>query len=123
MHKNFWPSDKNQKTNFNMFSPTLSDSEKADKLNDHFIPVADNLASQLPDVNLSNLNLEYHPPIFELHEITMQDISEAISSLSSSPSCGEDSITSYMIKCAATELLVPLHHIFNLSVNTASFPA
>ena len=92
-------------------------------LNRHFTSVGLNLGATLPDTDLDSLNLEMHPPIFELHEISEQDISEAIGMLSSSQAFNDDGITSFMLKCARTELLKLLYYIFNLSLNTACFPA
>ena len=105
--REFWPDDKNQKTNFSNFGGNIPNVGKAEKLNSHFTSVTKNLSDNLPLVNLENLNLEYNPPVFDLHEISLQDIADAIAKLSNSPSCGDDGITSYMIKCAHTELLQP----------------
>ena len=85
--------------------------------------VADKLGSNLPEVDLDSLKLEMQPPIFDLREISEQDISDAISMLSNSQAFNDDGITSFMLKCARTELLKPLFHIFNMSLNTACFPS
>ena len=96
---------------------------KTEALNEHFTSVASKLGETLPGVNLDSLNSEFHPPVFDLKEITMQDIADSIAMLSNSQAYSDDGITSLMIKCARTELLHPLHYIFILSLNTACFLA
>ena len=50
--RNFLPNEKKQQCNFNMFGSHLSDTDKANKLNEHFTTIASKLASSLPEVNL-----------------------------------------------------------------------
>ncbi len=76
----------------------------------------------MPYININNLGLQFHPPVFDIHDITTTDISNAIAQLSNSLSYGDDGITAYMVKAAAGSILEPLQFIFNLSVNIAMFP-
>ncbi len=118
--RNFWPSNKSQ-SSFNSLG-NYSNSEKANILNEHFVSVADKLGDDLPDTNIDNLGLQFCPPVFDIHEITTTDIFNAIAQLSNSLSYGDDGITAYMVKAAAGSILEPLQFIFNLSVNSATFP-
>ena len=120
--RTFWPNGKNS-TTFAGLGGNTSNFMKAKKLNQHFSTVVDKLGSNLLEVDLDSLNLEMNPPIFDLREISHQDVSDAISMLSNSQAFNDDGITSFMLKCACTELLKPLCFIFNMSLNTACFPS
>ena len=97
----------------------MTNVEKAEKINQYFTNVAAKLSSILPDIDMDLLNLEMHLPIFHFHEISMQDISDAIARLSNSQASNDDGITTFKLKCARTELLQPLHqtsYIIHLAV-------
>ena len=52
---------------------------------------------------------------------TANDVYNMIKNLSHSNACGDDGITSRLIKCAGFSICHPLTHIFNLSISTNTF--
>lgn len=55
--------------------------------------------------------------------ITLEEVSKAITKLKRGKSCGLDSIPNEMLKAGSTELLKPLHKLFNLIFMQQNFPA
>ena len=62
-------------------------------------------------------------PIFDLPRTDVTTIALAIDKLSSSPACGFDGITSFLIKACKTDILPILLYIFNLSFSQRVFPS
>ena len=65
------------------------------------------------------------PPlsINEDHFCSLDSISNLIANLPSNTSCGPDGIPSFLIKATTASILIPLQHIFNLSISTGVFPS
>ncbi len=112
-----------KKSNIRMINNKVSDIDKANELNDHFSSIGSSInKSIITDAKIEDFLKDFHTPIFDLTQVTDSQINEAINNLSSSPSCSFDGITTYVIKCKKTELLPILKHIFNLRINTKTFP-
>ena len=75
------------------------------------------------DVTLDDFPYPHLPPTFEFSIVTLKDITDAIMRLSSTPASSVDQITALMLKSAKTELAPILKYLFNLSIETRTFPA
>ncbi len=84
-------------------------------MNNHFVSVADKLNLDLPEIDLDSLGLQYHPPVFDLQELSISDVTDAISQLNNTQLFGDDGITTFMVKSVSTSIFEPLKHIFNLA--------
>ena len=60
-------------------------------------------------------------PIFKFRKISILEMSQIISDLSNSTSCGQDEVDSNFIKLILPSLLIPLNHLVNTSLSTNTF--
>ena len=92
-------------------------------MNDHFANIA---ACTLDQGQFDIAIKDYLPPqhawCFDFKEITLQNVADAINKLWSSKACSHDGITSYMLKCAKSELLHILTYLFNSNITLKVFP-
>ena len=97
---------------------TESDIDKCNVLNECFAN-----QSSINDTNAHVPHLT-HPThaLLDNFEISTTDISDAISVLNPSKAPGPDGISPRLIKEARRELLIPLKHIFNMSLRNHVFP-
>ena len=91
---------------------------KCNFLNDYFLKQT---CIKENNVMLTQPGSPAHPLLGEIH-ITTTDICDAISVLEVSKASGPDGISPRLIKEAKHELLLPLQHIFNMSLQKSVFP-
>ena len=105
---------------------TLTDSTKiADYFNEHFTSIGVNLAQSIPNSGKSfkdylpppTPNSFFMPPI---NEVTMQNY---ILSIKPKPSLDNNGFSMRLISKVATQIALPLSHIYNLSVQQGIFPS
>ena len=80
-------------------------------LQDIIVPINDNVDEITP-----------HAPVFELKEISLEELAVLVRELKPSTSCGVDGLTARLIKQAGPALLPPLLHVINLSIKYSVFP-
>ena len=97
----------------------LSPKEKANLLNDTFAQVfLKKLPSSIPTPITKQSSISPH----NFNPITRLDILQSIAKMKTSVSRTPDDIPSLFVKKTATNLLTPLHIIFNQSINTGKIP-
>ncbi len=122
--RKFWPSSKSGKTTIGNINGAKTAASKAEELNTHFSNVGMKLQAKIvPDPNIDYNIFTPHciAPVFELHEVTVDDVVDAITSLSMSKSCSVDGITSYMLKSCTSTINHVLMYMFNLSIKSRCF--
>ncbi len=98
--RRLWPHNKNTKI--------------SDLLNEHLCKVGERVHSQIStDTHITDFDIPYSPPIFDLKPITDKDLKAAINRLSATKSYSLDGITSEMIKDCKGVLGPILLHILN----------
>ena len=97
----------------------------ASKFNEFFTGIGPSLASKIPppntDLNNSNSGSIEHS-IF-LSPTTVQEVTDIVSTLKPSNSCGQDGISSNLLKVIIPNIVKPLVHIFNRSLATGIVPS
>ena len=97
----------------------VSDSEKANFLNDFFVSISnvDDSNTQLPefttkcDTSISDIS------------ISEQDVSDILKNLATNKACGADGISHRMLKGCSTTISKPLCYLFNKSLTHTIFPS
>ena len=121
--RNFWPSEKSKNTTIKSINGESISYKIANALNNHFGTIGDKFNEKIDNTNKINDFLpDFTPPIFDIKEVNQMDIAKAIDRLSSSPACGFDEITAFMVKSGKPELLDILLYLFNMSIRTKRFP-
>ena len=119
--RNFWPSEKNKTSTIKTINGLSDHQQIANQLNNHFGTIGDKVNEQIRDVNIEDFLPPFSPPIFDIKDINIIDLADAINRLSSSQSCGFDGITAFLVKTGKNELYV-LQYIFNMSIHTKCLP-
>ncbi len=97
----------------------------AEYLNEFFRTIGETLYANYDEdnrENTANISLNAFPFVFYFKPATYAKVQEAIKRLSASKSCGTDGLTSRLIKDAQECIVIPLLHIFNLSMKNKIFP-
>ena len=101
----------------------MDENGKAELLNQHFCQVGPELLKRIPHVDDENFNeIKPQAPVFELKEISTNDLATEVRDLRPSTSCGVDGLTARLIKQAGPTILQPLLHVINLSIRLGIFP-
>jgi hypothetical protein len=102
-------------------------SKAAEYFNTYFISSVDKLINQYPKnegVQFSvrkNLFDKFLPEIVNI-SITSAEVLSSIFSLKNKTSCGYDGLSNKIIKLCGEQITVPLTYIYNLSLNTGTYP-
>ena len=99
--------------------------EIASKFNEFFTGIGPSLASKIPPPNNTDFNSrnEFNEHNIFLSPTTVQEITDIVSALKPSNSCGEDGISSKLLKDIIPSIVTPLVHIFNRSLATGVVPS
>ncbi len=120
--KRIWPT-KSKKNKISQINNTSNPIEMAEILNEFFSSIGEKLSKDFESIDHNNTPMQAaRPPIFEFKLASYADVESAIHSLSASRSCGIDGLTSKLIKDARECIIIPLLHIFNLSIKYKTFP-
>lgn len=100
----------------------------ADHVNNFFINIGPNLASQIPQSEITrstetedqanNKNIK-----FLFQTISKEEILRTIKSLKNTSSAGPDEITTKILKILSSEITLPLEYLINLSITQGYFPS
>ena len=99
------------------------DKSIATAFNNYFSTIGENLSENLSCNNTDPLN--YVTPVtevFELKNITMDELRCEISKAKAGKSTGLDKISNKLLKAAGETIIGTLSQIFNLSIDTGIFP-
>ncbi len=114
--RTFWPNSKTNNSYINCINSITEEAEIANLMNKFFCERGKRIQEQInTNATLKDFPYQHLPPIFEFQEITVKDITDVITSLSSSPASSVDQITTLMLKSAKTELAPILQYLFKLS--------
>ena len=98
----------------------------ANKMNNFFCTVGDQLSKEIPDTRNSllegSINVNPENLSFVFSPISPQQLAKAINKFKISKSFGLDLISSYFLKLGMPILASPLSQIFNLSTSQGIFP-
>ena len=123
MIQTFWPNNKSTSNHVSSINNLTDNRDMANYLNLYFCSTGKRIQSMIHSTaSLGDFPYPHLPTVFEISEITLNDIPEAINTLSSSPSSSIYHVTALMIKSAKNELILILHYLFNLSVSQRVFP-
>lgn len=89
--------------------------------NYHFVNVASNLTSTLPNGRLEN-RIQHSCRSMFIEPVTMAEIFSIVQKLKQSKSSGIDDVPNFVIKGCAMEICEPLSYIMNNSLNEGIFP-
>ena len=108
-------------------SQTLSDKQKiSDKMNEFFCSVGKKLAADIdvtPNPLLSGeFSINDGEKIFNIREINEGDLQKAMAKMKIKKSFGNDNISGYFLKIAFAVISSSLLRIFNVSIETNTFP-
>ena len=121
--RNFWPSEKSKNSTIKSINGESDNHKIANALNNHFGTIGDKFNEKIDSSNkIEDFLPDFTPPIFDIKEVNQTDIAKAIDRLSSSPACGFDEITAFMVKTGKSQLLDILSFLFNMSIRTKRFP-
>ena len=100
----------------------------AKKMNEFFINKVDEIRNNLPNPLGDPLDpvrrlMRTRTCSFALKPIHPDEVSKLIDNLKATKSCGLDKIDSFIIKLAKDELLAPITHFLNLSIQYQTFPS
>ena len=120
--KRLWPT-KSKKSKIQQINGTSNPLKMAELLNEYLSSIGEKVSKNFGNNN-DNIPITQtaKPPIFELRLATYAEVEAAIQGLSASCACGTDGLTSRLIKDAWECIIIPLIHIFNLSINSKNFP-
>jgi len=94
-------------------------------LNAHFVETVDEIIRQNkypPHTQTAQLKIEYCPNSIVMLPITEQEVDCVIRRLKGKFSAGCDEIQEYIVKQCAVSIKGPLTHIYNMSINSGTFP-
>ncbi len=126
--KNLWKSIKELWPNKSKHGKILkihdhtNNTDIANVLNEHFSSIGPKLAESITSDHTHDEFMSIHPPIFDLKQVDLKTVAEAIRDLKPSTSCGVDGLTSRLLKQAGPSIFKPLHYINNLSIEKGVFP-
>lgn len=98
--------------------------EICEHFNEHFINISNKLLSNLPPVNTNPLSY-MGPPISHsigFHPITRSELLTLSGKLKNKKSYSDDGLNMFLVKNIISNIIVPLLHIFNLSLSSGIFP-
>ena len=119
--KEFWP-NKSKHNNIVKINKHTDKQEMANAMNNHFTSIGPKLAEKIHSDTSHSEFMNIYPPIFDLKEVDLKTIAEAICDLKPSTSCGVDGLTSRLLKQSGPAIIKPLHYIINLSITSGVFP-
>ncbi len=98
---------------------SISDSDKANTLNDYFVSI-----SSLDDTNtiLPDLVLKTNTAISDI-DVSEQEITDVLCNLVINKASGPDEISHRMLKETSKSISLPLKLLFNRSLNEGIYPA
>jgi len=97
----------------------------SNEFNDFFVNIGPKLASTINSNNESNFSDYMQEPLSNnmfMKPIVAEEIRKIICKFDQNKSAGHDDIGNYIVKRVASEILVPLTSIFNLSISTGNVP-
>ena len=101
----------------------ISDSHHiANHFNTFFSTIGANLASKIPFVPETFPNNTRCKTKFKFSKIEPDEVNKLLQSLSNNKATGTDGIPARIVKHLAPALTLPLHYLFNLSLNTGEIP-
>jgi hypothetical protein len=110
--------------NFSINSNRITDHKDiAEEFNNYFVNIGPKLASAIPASNAHSLPPNNLVNSFYMEPTTPQEISSIIKSMKPKTSCGYDGISPKFIKQISDEIVSPLSHIANLSLEKGLFPS
>ncbi len=120
--REFWPNNKSQKSTTGERDPAKL-ATIANDLNEHFSTVGQRIQAGIPmNVDINEFMPVHHPPIFDLNEVTVDEVCKVIKELKPTATCSVDGITDFMVKSGMNELSPILTHLFNMSIRQKTFP-
>ena len=117
--KEIWPT-KNKNSHVNNIEGFHEDFDMANAMNKHFATVGENLSKEFPPSE--EYLLPSTVPTFNLLHVSPTNVMSHLNSLSASKSCGTDGLTAGLLKDSGDAIVLPLTHIFNLSIGSNFFP-
>ena len=90
--KELWPT-KNPKSKINNIEGCTEPAEMADKLNEYFVNVGQNLQDKIPPGRAFTKFSNDRETAFKLHEVNYESISKLLRAISLSKACGVDGLT------------------------------
>ena len=105
-----------------MISDTSDPREISNILNNHFVTVGEKLTENMPKG--ADFEIHHNDPLtsFNLREIEYKEVYDMLKGISPSKACGVDGLTARLLKACGESIVAPLQYIFNLSIQTATFP-
>jgi hypothetical protein len=97
----------------------------AELLNVHFVETIDEIIKQnkyRPLTQITQPKIEYCPNSIAMLPITEQEVESVIRKLKGKFSAGYDEIPEFVVKQCAMSIKGPLTHIYNMSINSGTFP-
>ena len=120
MLKKFWPLE-NKSTRINIINGKCEDEDIVKELNLFFANVGENLAKKFQDDGEEFM--PKHPPIFEFCETSYETVKDLLKGLNVNKSAGSDGIWGGFLRDAGDYIVMPLVHLFILSIRSKSFPS
>ena len=117
---------RSKNVNFEKDNQTLSEIDVAENFNEYFINVAPKLLDEkfkdAPSSKSYSCNVPYNPKSLFCKPITECEISDIVKNMKNNTSCGYDDINVKVIKKSIPLLCKPLCIVFNISLQTGTFP-
>ena len=96
----------------------------ANMIYSYFIDIVSAINSESVSHQLNpSSSLPAHITSLSFTSVQESDVSKALASMASTNSSGTDSITLYELRMSSPEVIPALSYIFNLSINTKTFPS
>lgn len=94
----------------------------SEMFNDYYLSVPERVTEKIGFEEFDESQLYRNVQSIYLNQCSPQEMSKIISKLSSKKSAGYDEISNQIIKACKSQIIVPLLHICNLSMQTGIFP-
>lgn len=120
--KKFWHFTNNQKSNLNIPTSLFLGDATAIKGHDIVRLFATHFESFYSSVALSDVHQSDSPTIIDSIEISITDVFNLLNNLNTRTSPGPDGIPAVFLRNCSSQLTIPLHHIFNCSLEQGYFP-
>ncbi len=96
--------------------------QMAERMNDYFSTIADELASQFPDEPPTRTEKVFNQPKFHFVQVDENAVEKLIKGLSLSTAVGVDGISPRILKCALKPISILISKLVNKSLNSGIFP-